>query len=67
MPISLVKDGDAIEIDIKGKIDLDISRPEIRKRQIFKVLIKQPCTDPIDCILTKSSRYQFFNRNFVEL
>jgi dihydroxyacid dehydratase/phosphogluconate dehydratase len=42
MPISLVKDGDAIEIDIKGKIDLDISRPEIRKRQIFKVLIKHP-------------------------
>jgi dihydroxy-acid dehydratase len=33
-PISLVKDGDTIDLDInKGKIDLDISRPEIRKRQ----------------------------------
>jgi len=33
-PISLVKDGDTIELDIKkGKIDLEISKPEIRKRQ----------------------------------
>jgi dihydroxy-acid dehydratase len=33
-PISLVKDGDTIELDIKkGKIDLQISKTEIRKRQ----------------------------------
>lgn len=33
-PISLVKDGDTIELDIrKGKIDLEISKKEIRKRQ----------------------------------
>jgi dihydroxy-acid dehydratase len=33
-PISLVKDGDTIDIDIqKGKIDLHISKAEIRKRQ----------------------------------
>jgi dihydroxy-acid dehydratase len=33
-PISLVKDGDTIDIDIrKGKIDLHISETEIRKRQ----------------------------------
>lgn len=33
-PISLVKDGDTIVLDIKKrKIDLEISKPEIRKRQ----------------------------------
>jgi dihydroxy-acid dehydratase len=33
-PISLVKDGDTVELDIKkGKIDLEISKAEIRKRQ----------------------------------
>jgi dihydroxy-acid dehydratase len=33
-PISLVKDGDTIELDIKkGKIDLQITKTEIRKRQ----------------------------------
>src|SRR5712691_3938543 len=33
-PISLVKEGDTIVLDIKkGKIDLEISKPEIRKRQ----------------------------------
>ncbi|PWU81804.1 MAG: dihydroxy-acid dehydratase [Candidatus Nitrosopolaris wilkensis] len=33
-PISLVKDGDTIELDIKkGKVDLEISKAEIRKRQ----------------------------------
>jgi dihydroxy-acid dehydratase len=33
-PISLVKDGDTIELDIKkGKVELEISKAEIRKRQ----------------------------------